>query len=136
MTKVFALSVLMLAPASLGGCATPSTQDAEQISTRVYLGVEPARLAPELVEMKVAMEVKGTDPTAAVEEYARCAASRFALDQRAGFIRHIRTNVTKESKRIEADAVYMMSAALPDGLKTIDAEVTVRDCEARGIPTA
>ena len=28
-----------------------------------------------------------------------------------------------------------ISAALPDGLKTIDAEVAVRDCGAQGIPT-
>ena len=34
-----------------------------------------------------------------------------------------------------ADAVYSVTAALPEGLVTIDAEITAEDCADRGIPT-
>jgi len=33
------------------------------------------------------------------------------------------------------NAVYVISDALPQGLRTIDAEVTVAACEDNGIPT-
>jgi hypothetical protein len=52
-----------------------------------------------------------------------------------GFARHVRTNVDNQGGTWRGDAVYTVSAALPEGFRTIDAEVTVRDCGARGIPT-
>ena len=35
----------------------------------------------------------------------------------------------------QADAIYTISAAIPAGLRTIDAEVTVENCKSNGIPT-
>jgi len=70
-----------------------------------------------------------------VAAFARCAAAQYALIRGFGFARHVRTNVAQEAGKWRGDAVYTISAALPRGLKTIDAEVTVRDCGAQGIPT-
>jgi hypothetical protein len=70
-----------------------------------------------------------------VADYAACAAAQYALIRGFGFARHVRTNVDNQGGTWRGDAVYTISAALPEGLRTIDAEVTVRDCGARGIPT-
>ncbi len=59
----------------------------------------------------------------------------YAFEHKAGFARHVRTVTDKEGGIWHADAVYSVTAALPEGLKTIDAEVTVEDCAAQGIPT-
>ena len=52
-----------------------------------------------------------------------------------GFARHVRTTTNNQGGQWSGDAVYTISAALPRGLKTIDAEVIVADCEENGIPT-
>jgi hypothetical protein len=70
-----------------------------------------------------------------VADYAACAAAQYALIRGYGFARHVRTAVTQEGSIWRGDAVYTISPALPRGVATIDAEVTVRDCGARGIPT-
>jgi hypothetical protein len=87
----------------------------------------------DLVNFRVAMQ--GARDKADVEAYGRCAAAQYALIRGAGFARHVRTNVDKSGGVWRGDAVYTISAALPIGLRTIDAEVTVRDCAAQGIPT-
>ena len=68
-------------------------------------------------------------------DYATCAAAQYALIRGYGFARHIRTKIDHENGTWQADAVYLISAALPRGLKTIDAQVTVGDCADQGIPT-
>ncbi len=82
-----------------------------------------------LLEMK---EARGPDDLAA---YGRCAVAQFALDQGYAFARHLRTNVEIEGGVWLGDAVYTISAEMPRGLMTIDAEVTVSDCARNGIPT-
>ena len=69
-----------------------------------------------------------------VAAYARCAAAQYALIRGYGFARHVRTNVAIEGGIWRGDAVYTISPALPAGLRTIDAEVTVQNCAAEGIP--
>ena len=70
-----------------------------------------------------------------VEAYGRCAAAQYALDPGYGFARQVRTIVKKEGRTWYGDAVYLISTALPEGLRTIDAEVTVTECVELGIPT-
>jgi len=70
-----------------------------------------------------------------VAAYARCAAAQYSLIRGYGFARHLRTNVYREGGIWLGDAVYTISSALPRGLRTIDAEVTVADCQEQGIPT-
>ena len=98
-----------------------------------YLGIETLLLDGDLVSFRVAMT--GARSNEDVADYGRCAAAQYALIRGFGFARHVRTNVAKTGGTWRGDAVYTISAALPDGLRTIDAEVTVRDCGAQGIPT-
>lgn len=105
---------------------------APQASAPSYQGIQTALLDGDLVQFKVSM-AGGTQ--ADVTEYAACAAAQYALIRGFGFARQVRTKTTLSGGIWRGDAVYTISAALPRGTKTIDAEVTVRDCGARGIPT-
>lgn len=98
-----------------------------------YRGVETRLLDGDLVQFNVAMtNAQSTDDVAT---YARCAAARYALIRGYGFARHLRTNVMQEGNLWRGDAIYTISASLPRGIKTIDAEVVTADCVERGIPT-
>lgn len=98
-----------------------------------YRGIETILLDGDLVNFRVAM--RGARNELDVEAYARCAAAQYALIRGAGFARHVRTTVAERGGEWRGDAVYTISAALPRGLRTIDAEVAVRDCGVQGIPT-
>jgi hypothetical protein len=99
----------------------------------VYGGIETILLDGDLVSFR--LEMTGAQTPADVEDYGRCAAAQYALIRGAGFARHVRTSVDESGGIWRGDAVYTISAALPLGVRTIDAEVAVRDCAARGIPT-
>ncbi len=120
---------------ALAGCvAAPQNAGVGQGgSSPNYLGVETRLLDGDLVGFRVAMT--GARGREDVEAYARCAAAQYTLIRGYGFARHIRTLVEEEAGTWRADAVYTISPALPRGLRTIDAEVTVADCGVSGIPT-
>lgn len=103
------------------------------VFTPIYRGIETRLLEDDLVGFLV--EMSGARDGADVEAYARCAAAQYSLIRGYGFARHVRTRVTEEAGFWRADAVYTVSPALPQGLQTIDAEVTVAECAERGIPT-
>lgn len=131
------LSLAQLVPASLVAlvaCA-PAQGAGSDAATQpvVYGGVEAQLLDEDLVNLQLTMQ--GATDDAALTAYAGCAAAQFALDKGYGFARHIRTTVDKKGGVWRADAVYTLSPALPRGLRTIDAEVTVADCADQGIPT-
>ena len=117
----------------LGACADVSQMDREQAKAFEYLGIQTQKLDETLVSFRVAM--KGAQTEADIEAYGRCAAAQYALIRGAGFARHIKTQVGKAGSTWRAEAVYVIDAALPNGLATIDAEVVVRDCGTLGIPT-
>ena len=122
---------LLLAMAGLSACADQTI--AQEDAAPAYLGIETILLDGDLVNFRVAMTgARGTDD---VDAYARCAAAQYSLIRGFGFARHVRTNVAQSGGTWRGDAVYTVSAALPRGVRTIDAEVTVRDCGAQGIPT-
>lgn len=116
--------------AALAGCAGAGAGGG---GAPVYRGVETVLLADDLVNVRVAMS--GARGRADVDAYARCAAAQYALIRGFGFARHVRTAVAETGGVWRGDAVYTISAALPAGLRTIDAEVTVADCGAQRIPT-
>nr|WP_231592454.1 hypothetical protein [Pelagovum pacificum] len=98
-----------------------------------YDGVETLLLDNDLVNFRVRMDrAEGAED---VTRYAECAAAQYTLIRGYGFARHVRTNVAEEGGIWRADAVYTISPALPEGLRTIDAEVTVADCANTGVPT-
>ncbi len=108
-------------------------QEATAAFTPQYKGIETILLDGDLVDFRV--EMTGARGVEDVDAYAACAAAQYALIRGFGFARHVRTNVANAGGVWRGDAVYTISAALPRGMKTIDAEVTVRDCGAQGIPT-
>lgn len=123
--RLAAIAVLLLA-----GCATGPAAPTGAIS---YDGIETRLLDPELVNFTVRMR-NATD-VADVEEYVQCAAAQYALIRGFGFARKVRTLIDEEGGIWTGDAVYTVSPALPRGPRTIDAEVTVAECERREIPT-
>lgn len=125
------LAGLGIASAVLLGCAGEGQEGAG--AQKAYLGTQTLLLDSDLVSFRV--EMTGAAGREDVAAYAACAAAQYALIRGFGFARHLRTNVDYQGGIWRGDAVYTISAALPEGLKTIDAEVTVRDCGAQGIPT-
>lgn len=126
------IATLGIASAILLGCG--GAEQASQGSfSPSYGGIETILLDGDLVSFRV--EMTGARNNEDVAAYGRCAAAQYALIRGFGFARHVRTNVENQGGTWRGDAVYTISAALPEGLRTIDAEVTVRDCGARGIPT-
>jgi hypothetical protein len=122
----------------LAACGAPQGDQADIDAARgpfapVYMGIETRKMDGELVNFRVAMQ--GARLNADVAAYARCAAAQYSLIRGYGFARHLRTNVYREGGIWLGDAVYTISPALPRGLLTIDAEVTVADCQEQGIPT-
>jgi hypothetical protein len=129
-TALAALAGSALAPS---GAASGRALAAEaEAPAPVYRGVETRMIDPELVSLRVTLEGGEEDDLVA---YATCAAAQYALIRGYGFARHVRTTVEQDGEIWRADAVYTVSPALPRGLRTIDAEVTVADCADRGIPT-
>ncbi|NGM47529.1 hypothetical protein G5B31_18490 [Rhodobacter sp. SGA-6-6] len=123
---------MIAAAAAVGACA--GGQEVSQgPRAPSYLGIETILLDGDMVNFRVAMT--GARDEADVETYGRCAAAQYALIRGFGFARHVRTQVAKTKETWRGDAVYLISAALPRGTRTIDAEVTVRDCGELGIPT-
>lgn len=115
----------------LSACTDPEPSQ-EAPFTPVYSGVETRLLDGDLVQFEVAM--RGARDVGDLEDYAECAAAQYALIRGYGFARHIRTTVNEEGGLWRGDAVYTISAELPRGLKTIDAEVAALACAENGIP--
>lgn len=124
--------ISLLVAAMLMAC-TPTEDPTQELFAPEYLGIETRRLDDDLVSFLVRM--RGARTKADVADYGKCAAARYALIRGFGFARHVRTNVQEEGGLWAGDAVYTISAALPDGLQTIDAEVAVAECAETGIPT-
>lgn len=116
----------------LCGCTDP-VQREQRAMPPAYLGIETRLLDGDLVSFRVAM--RHAEERQLIEDYAACAAAQYALIRGYGFARHVRTNLAQDGAIAKADAVYLISPALPKGVSTIDAETVVRHCGARGIPT-
>ena len=127
------VATLGTATAALGACAPAGEVPEERGQAPVYEGVSTILLDKDLVSLTVAM--RGGDGRSDVEAYGRCAAAQYALDQGFGFARQVRTIVKKDGRTWVGDAVYLLSAEMPEGLRTIDAEMAVTECAELGIPT-
>jgi hypothetical protein len=125
-----AIAVLTLAG---GLAACEPTESVEQGPFEPeYLGISTRLLDGDLVNFFVSMH--GARDDADVAAYAQCAAVQYALIRGYGFARHVRTQINEKNGVWSGDSVYTISAALPQGLKTIDAEVAVTDCIENAIP--
>ncbi len=124
------MTLALMTFGAVAGCEAPET--APKPYEPEYGEIETRLLDGDLVNFLV--EMRGARGPDDVADYAECAAAQYALIRGYGFARHLRTNVDEEGGLWSADAVYTISPALPRGLKTIDAEVTVFDCAENGIP--
>ncbi|WP_151718011.1 hypothetical protein [Gemmobacter serpentinus] len=131
MLKAAQMAGLVTASAVLVACAAGNDKGAPAAAR--YEGIETILLDGEMVNFRVSM--RNARAKTDVEAYARCAAAQYALIRGFGFARHVRTTVAQNGNQWRGDAVYVISASLPEGIRTIDAEVTVRDCASLGIPT-
>jgi len=128
--------VIISAAALIGAGLLAGCDDAAPEVARfapAYDGVETRLMDGDLVNFRVVM--RGARDNEDVAAYAECAAAQYALIRDYGFARHLRTNVTEQGGLWRGDAVYTISAQLPRGLQTIDAEVVVAHCAENGIPT-
>jgi len=134
MRKMSTYALASAAISSLAACAPQGASvDGDTPFAPAYKGIETRLLDGDLVSFQVNMT--GARDNQDVAAYGECAAAQYALIRGYGFARHVRTNVDKNGSVWAGDAVYTISAALPRGLKTIDAEVTVQNCIENGIPT-
>ncbi|OIQ34553.1 MAG: hypothetical protein BM559_06000 [Roseobacter sp. MedPE-SWchi] len=122
----------LISSVMLAGCA-PIPGGSADAFVPDYHGVQTSLLEGDLVQFHVTMS--GARAASDVDDYAECAAAQYALIRGYGFARHVRTKMKHEGGKQIADAVYTISPSLPRGLRTIDAEVVVANCEANGIPT-
>lgn len=122
-------AIISLAILSLSACEQSQAQ--AQFAPK-YLGVKTQLLDGDLVNFNVTM--KGARNKEDVADYADCAAAQYTLIRGYGFSRHVRTSVNMQNGVWTADAVYTISNAIPQGLKTQDAEVIAAHCAENGIP--
>lgn len=127
------LATLGTATAALGACTPGGEVPEERGQAPVHLGASTILLDRDLVRVTVAL--RGGDGGPDVEAYGRCVAAQHALDQGFGFARQVRTIVRKDGRTWVGDAVYLISAERPEGLRTINTAAAVAECEALGIPT-
>ena len=129
-----ALALALPALVAAAACTAGGTAEVGRAGAAPeYLGIETALLDDDLVNFRVAL--RGGAGRGDVDAYARCAAAQYALIRGYGFARHVRTTAGERGGIWLGDAVYTVSPALPRGIRTLDAEVVVRDCGAQGIPT-
>jgi len=126
------IRLTFILPLILAACGARETGQVARFAPD-YIGVETALLDGDLVQFQVRMS--GARNKDDLDAYAECAAAQYALIRGYGFARHLRTNVDEKGGVWAADAVYTISPALPQGLRTIDAEVVVAACAENGIPT-
>ncbi len=132
MTDAFLIACLACAATVfVAGCQAVPSQTARADKIR-YLGVQTKLLSSDLVQFHVTLT--GAKTANAVETYAKCAAAQYTLIRGFGFARHVRTQVGQDGPRWNADAVYTVSAGLPNGLHTLDAEVVADNCTLNEIP--
>ena len=121
--------VAFIAALTLAACQTtvPTTQEPAR-----YWGVQTRLLNNDLVQFHVTLS--STQSAEQVVRYAECAAAQYTLIRGFGFARHVRTRIGRQADRLSADAVYTISRSLPQGTKTIEAEVVADACARGKIP--
>ena len=120
MQYLAAISPAMVAlalTALLTACQSTSVPSSKMsMAAPVYQGVVTRLLQTDLVQFKV--KLSNSQGPQAVLEYAKCAAAQYTLIRGFGFARHVRTTVARSAETWTADAVYTISAGVPEDLKT------------------
>ena len=121
--------LLVIAALTMAVCqnTAPFTQEPAR-----YYNVQTRLWDNDLVQFHITLS--GTQSAEQVVRYAECAAAQYTLIRGFGFTRHVRTRIGQQADRLSADAVYTISRSLPQGTKTIDAEVVADACARDNIP--
>ena len=134
MTWARAHIIALAGGAALAACASGQGDGPLGPPARAeYLGVDTRLLDARTVSFKVRM--RGARGARDVVAYARCAAAQYALIRGYNFAQHVRTTTARVGDVWEADGGYVISPDIPAGLRNVDAEVVVADCQEQGIPT-
>lgn len=118
-----------MAALTLAACQNMSSMTQEPVH---YYGAQMQLLDNDLVQFQVTLS--GTTSSEQVARYAECVAAQYTLIRSFGFARHVHTRIGQEADRLSAGAVYTISRSLPQGTKTIDAEVVADACARDNIP--
>ena len=120
----------VMAALTLAACQNTAPVTQEPVR---YYGVQTRLLDNDLVQFHVTLS--GTKSLEQVARYTECAAAQYTLIRGFGFARHVRTTrIGQQADRLSADAVYTISRSLPQGTKTIDAEVVANESARDNIP--
>ena len=120
----------VMAALTLAACQNTAPVTQEPVR---YHGVQTRLLDNGLGPFHVTLS--GTKSSEQVARYTECAAAQYTLIRGFGFARHVRTTrIGQQADRLSADAVYTISRSLPQGTKTIDAEVVADACARDNIP--
>jgi hypothetical protein len=111
--------------------ATPEPEETVPV-VKSYDGIQTILLDNDLVSFRLGITGGRVED---LEAYARCAVAQYAQIRGYGYARHIRTNVVRNMNRWNGDAVFMISADLPRGIKVITAGETLAECRKLEIPT-
>ncbi|MEX0281667.1 MAG: hypothetical protein AB3N13_10840 [Arenibacterium sp.] len=123
---------VLIPPLLLAACNPQDSRAVVAMDLPVYEGAETNWLDEDLVQLTA--RVRGAQSQRQALEYVKCVAARTAAGRGYGFARQIRTNIDEKGGVWTADAVYTISPSLPQGLETIDVEVTMQACAENGIP--
>lgn len=127
--------VLPMLALGLSACSAQAVTTAPAPATLpedAWLGAQVESLDDNLRRVHVSMVAAAT--TDALSDYAACAIAGYSVAEGFAFARHILTTYAEEGGIHRADAVYTVSEGYAAGTKKIDAEVTLADCQDRGIP--
>ena len=120
----------VMAALTLAACQNTAPVTQEPVR---YYGVQTRLLDNDLVQFHVTLS--GTKSSEQVARCTECAAAQYTLIRGFGFARHVRTTrIGQQADRLSVDAVYTISRSLPQGTKTIDAEVVADACARDNIP--
>ena len=131
LSRGFAMAGLLLGVAA---CQPGSETDFdERPFDPEYGSISTELLEDDLVSFT--LQMRGARDNADIKDFGDCAAAQYAVIRGYGFARHIRTTSEEFGGLWTGKGVYTISAGLPRGLATIDAEVTLANCRESGIPT-
>ncbi|MCO6362675.1 hypothetical protein GBO37_08365 [Paracoccus sp. 08] len=118
--------------------ALPVLAEGTEIAPESFIAVQVVPLnrgaGADLVEVTANLQ-QGVDADIAFS-YATCALAGWARDNGNPYGRHVRTLQAERNGKLLIGSAFLLSDSKPMGLRVMETEETLRECDARGIPTA
>ena len=118
--------------------ALPVLAAGTEIAPESFIAVQVVPLnqgaGADLVEVTANLQ-QGVDADIAFS-YATCALAGWARDNGNPYGRHVRTLQAERNGKLLIGSAFLLSDSKPMGLRVMETEETLRECDARGIPTA